>query len=70
MKIKFTKDFANNWRAGEVVDVKYIGHGDVLVDNVARIFYQILRDMMFDKSCKTCKNRKVRKLNDSTGSDY
>ena len=26
------------------------------VDNVAKIFYQILRDMMFDKSCKTCGN--------------
>lgn len=42
MKIKFTKDFANNWRAGDVVDGKYIGHGDVLVDNVARIDLNLL----------------------------
>lgn len=32
------------------------------VDNVAKIFYQILRDMMFDKSCKTCKSRKSHKM--------
>lgn len=42
MEIKFTKDFANNWKAGDVVDAKYIGHGDVLVDNVAKIDLNLL----------------------------
>lgn len=42
MKIKFTKDFANNWKVGDVVNVKYIGHGDVLVDNVAIIDLNLL----------------------------
>ena len=42
MKIKFTKDFANNWRVGDIVEVEYIGQGDVLVDNVARIDLHLL----------------------------
>lgn len=37
MKIKFTKDFAENWKAGEIVEAKYLGKGEVLVDNVAKV---------------------------------
>ena len=37
MKIKFTKDFARNWEAGEIVEVKYLGMGEMLVDNVAKV---------------------------------
>ena len=42
MKIKFTKDFANNWKIGDIVEVKYIGQGEVLVDDVARIDLHLL----------------------------
>ena len=37
MKIEFTKDFAGNWKAGEIVEVKYLGMGEILVDNVAKV---------------------------------
>lgn len=37
MKIKFTKDFARNWKAGEIVEAKYLGMGEILVDNVAKV---------------------------------
>lgn len=37
MLIKFTKDFANNWKAGDVVKVKYLEKGEALVDDVAKI---------------------------------
>ena len=37
MLIKFTKDFANNWKAGEIVEAKDLEKGEVLVDGVARI---------------------------------
>ena len=42
MTIKFTKDFANNWKAEDIVKIKYIGKGDVLVDNVALIDFNLL----------------------------
>ena len=42
MTIKFTKDFANNWKAGDIVKVKYMDKGDVLVDNVALIDFNLL----------------------------
>ncbi len=37
MRIKFTKDFAKNWKAGEIVEARYLGMGEMLVDNVARV---------------------------------
>lgn len=37
MLIKFTKDFANNWKTGDIVEVKYLEKGEVLVDGVAKI---------------------------------
>ena len=37
MKIKFTKDFARNWKAGEIVEAKYLGKGEMLVDDVAKV---------------------------------
>lgn len=55
MKVKFTKDFANNWEAGDIVNVKYIGHGEVLVDNVARIDLNLLV-----KHCVVLSNYKLR----------
>jgi len=42
MKIKFTKDFANNWKAGDIVEVKYLGHNEVSVDNIAIIDLHLL----------------------------
>ena len=42
MLIKFTKDFANNWKAGDIVKVKYLGKGEVLVDDVAKIDINLL----------------------------
>ena len=42
MKIKFTKDFANNWKAGDIVKAKYLNQGEVLVDDVARIDLHLL----------------------------
>lgn len=37
MLIEFTKDFANNWKIGDVVKAKYLECGEVLVDGVAKI---------------------------------
>jgi len=37
MKIEFTKDFARNWKAGEIVEARYLGKGEILVDDVARV---------------------------------
>jgi hypothetical protein len=37
MRIEFTKDFARNWKAGEIVEAKYLGKGEILVDNVAKV---------------------------------
>ena len=37
MKIEFIKDFANNWKAGEIVEAEYLGKGEILVDDVARV---------------------------------
>lgn len=37
MKIEFTKDFAGNWKVGEIVEAKYIGKSTMLVDNVAKV---------------------------------
>lgn len=42
MKIKFTQDFANNWKAGDIVNIKYIDRGEVLVDDVAIINLNLL----------------------------
>ena len=42
MKIKFTKDFANNWKAGDIVIAKYLGQDEVLVDAVAKINLDLL----------------------------
>lgn len=42
MKIQFTKDFANNWKAGDIVEAKYLEKGEVLVDGVARIDAELL----------------------------
>lgn len=37
MIIEFTKDFANNWKTGDIVKAKYLEKGEVLVDDVAKI---------------------------------
>lgn len=37
MKIEFTKDFAGNWKAGEIVEARYLSTGEILVDNVASV---------------------------------
>lgn len=37
MKIRFKTDFADNWKAGDIVDADYLDNGDVLVDGVAAI---------------------------------
>lgn len=42
MKIRFKTDFANNWKAGDIVDAKYLDTGDVLVDGVAAIDARLL----------------------------
>lgn len=42
MKIKFTKDFANNWKVGDIAEVKDMGHGDVLLDGVVIIDTNLL----------------------------
>lgn len=42
MKIKFSKDFANNWKAGDIVNVKYLSQDEVLVDDVAKIDLHLL----------------------------
>lgn len=45
MKIRFKTDFANNWKTGDIVDVKYLGHYDVLVDGVAIIDVRLLSEV-------------------------
>lgn len=42
MLIKFTKDFANNWKAGDIVKAKYLEAGEILVDGVAKIDAKLL----------------------------
>ena len=42
MLIKFTKDFANNWKTGDIVEAKYLKEGEVLVDGVAKIDIRLL----------------------------
>lgn len=42
MTIKFTKDFARNWRAGEIVEAELLPNGDTFVDNVAVIHTALL----------------------------
>lgn len=37
MKLRFVTDFARNWKAGDVVEAKFLSNGDTLVDNVACI---------------------------------
>lgn len=42
MLIKFIKDFANNWKAGDIVKAKYLEAGEMLVDDVAKIDAKLL----------------------------
>ncbi len=42
MLIKFIKDFANNWKVGDIVKAKYIGRGEMLVDDIAKIDMKLL----------------------------
>lgn len=42
MLIKFTKDFANNWKAGDIVKAKYLEKGEALVDDVAKVNLKLL----------------------------
>jgi len=42
MLIKFTKDFANNWKAGDIVKAKYLEKGEALVDDVAKVDLKLL----------------------------
>lgn len=51
MKIKFIEDFANNWKANQIVECRYLGYGEVLVDNVAIIDVNLLL-----KHCKVIEN--------------
>jgi hypothetical protein len=44
MKIKFTTDFARNWKAGEIVEAKILSNGDTLVDNVVCIDTALLME--------------------------
>jgi hypothetical protein len=44
MKIKFTKDFARNWWAGEVVEAELLPNGDTLVDNVVVVDTTLLME--------------------------
>ncbi len=37
MKIKFIKDFAGNWKKGEIVEAVLLPNGDTLVDDVASV---------------------------------
>lgn len=45
MKIRFKTDFANNWKTGDIVDVKYLSHYDALVDGVAIIDIRLLSEV-------------------------
>jgi len=42
MLIKFTKDFANNWKAGDIVKAKYLKKGELIVDEVAQVDIKLL----------------------------
>lgn len=42
MKFKFTKDFANNWKANDIVPVKIKNNEEYLVDDVAVINIQLM----------------------------
>lgn len=44
MKIKFITDFARNWKAGEIVEAKFLSNGETLVDNVACIDTALLME--------------------------
>lgn len=55
MLIKFTKDFANNWKAGDIVKAQYIKEGEVLVDDVAEIAIRLLL-----KHCKIISESEIR----------
>jgi predicted RNA-binding protein len=44
MKIKFTTDFARNWKAGEIVEAKILSNGDTLVDDVTYIDTTLLME--------------------------
>lgn len=42
MLIEFTKDFANNWKTGDIVEGEFLGKGEVFVNNVAKIDMSLL----------------------------
>lgn len=44
MKLRFVTDFARNWKAGDVVEAKFLSNGDTLVDNVACIDTALLME--------------------------
>lgn len=44
MKFKFTKDFANNWKANDIVPIKIKNNEEYLVDDVAVINIQLMND--------------------------
>ncbi len=56
MKIKFTKDFAMNWKAGEVVEAELLPDGETLVDNVASVDTDML--MKHCEVIKECGEKK------------
>ena len=60
MLIEFTKDFANNWKIGDVVKAKYLEKGEVLVDGVVKINIGLLL-----KHCKIISESEV-----DNGNDY
>lgn len=37
MKIEFTKDFAGNWKVGEIVEARYASKDEIIVDEVAKL---------------------------------
>lgn len=44
MEIRFTTDFAGNWKAGDIVEAKVLSSGDTLVDNVTCIDTALLME--------------------------
>lgn len=44
MKGMFINDFANNWRAGDIVSLEKLENGDILVDGVAAVDPILLKD--------------------------
>lgn len=42
MLIKFTKDFTRYWRSGDISTAKYLGQGEMLVDNLVKVHSSLL----------------------------